>query len=205
MIPREVTTAIVEFGAQMAGWGAASQRKKPDYEAIHTRAALVAAIERAIEAKPAGEFVTRQTYVAAMEQAERDCAAASKRAEAAEAERDQAYAGWNNVSRMVSDMTEERDRLAAALATAQARIEAARAHLGAAKVQIAPSDDQIIAGHIRAAHRALSPATGTGAMPATEKGTGATCLDSGNRGGGASPAAATEYEAVCGSTGRPQP
>jgi hypothetical protein len=49
------------------------------------------------------------------------------------------------------------------------------------------------------------PATGTGSMPATEKGTGSPASDTGTRGGGASLAAAPDYEAVCGSCGRPTP
>ena len=147
---------------------------------------------RLLDAKPAGEFVTRQLHQRMIDGYRRQLSdsvdgheAAWLRAEAAEA---------------------ERDRLGTALATAQARIEEARAHLGAALVQLLPSDDAIISDHIRMARRALSPATGTGSMPATQKGTGSPASDTGNRGGGASLAAApSDYEAVCGSCGRPTP
>ena len=77
------------------------------------------------------------------------CEAALHRAEAAEAERDLHMYNAKVLSKA-------NDRLAAALAEAQARIEVMRAHLGAAKVQIIASDDTIIADHIRDAYDALA-------------------------------------------------
>lgn len=93
---------------------------------------------RLLVAKPEGEFVTRQKYL--------DEVALS-----------------GKLSGLVTELNNaliaaeaERDRLAAALATAQARIEEARAHLGAAVAQLIPSDDRIIGDHVRDAYDALA-------------------------------------------------
>lgn len=152
MIPREVEERLVDYGNARA-----MQRVR---EIAATHAALVAAIERAIEAKPAGipaplpsfavndeirqrpdnQFVTRQKYEAdtnalakAHVAAARAHIDASNRAEAAEAERDQLREQVQNEQRWADErigmLKTERDRLAAALGEAQARIEVMRTAL----------------------------------------------------------------------------